>query len=95
MTELKTYWKELHILTTYCHTNLFFNNVNFENLIKARNDGFILNTISNIPVLSLELPNFIKNRMPRNIDFITYIKSTKGILETDHISIEVVEHELT
>lgn len=92
MTELKIYWKNIHIMSTYCYSNLFFNNAIIENLIKARADGFILSTVSNVPILSLELPNFIKNRIPTYTDFISYIKSTKAVLETDHISIEVFEN---
>lgn len=93
MIELKIKWKDIHIMSSFCYENLFFNNVIPENLVKARKDGFILSTISNTSVLSLHLPNFIKKRIPNNVDFIKYIESTKGILETDHISIDIIRHE--
>ena len=93
MIELKINWKDIHIMSTYCYENLFFNNAIPENLIKARKNGFILSTILNTSIMSMDLPNFIQNRIPNKTDFISYIKSTHALLETDDISIDIIENQ--
>ena len=92
MKTLKVNWKDINIMNILCYDNLFFNLVEPENLIEARKKGFVLNTISNVPIISLELPNFIKSRIPHNVDAMLHIKATKCLLETDSLSIDLMEN---
>lgn len=90
MRKLMVNWKDINIMNILCYDNLFFNLVEPENLVKARKLGFVLSTISNVPILSLELPNFIKSRIPNNVDEMLHIKTTKCALETDFLTIDLV-----
>ncbi len=92
MRTLKVNWKDINIMNILCYDNLFFNLVEPENLIKARKEGFVLSIISNVPIISLELPNFIKNRIPTNVDSMFYIETTKCVLETDSLSVSLAEN---
>lgn len=84
-------WNEKTIIEIVQDGKLFIAVANHDEIIKARKTGLMAGLLSQIAVVSAQLPKLILNRIPKGIDCIEFIKETQCRCNTDKFSVEIEE----
>ena len=84
-------WNENTIVEIIKEGNLFIAVANSEEIVKARKTGLMAGLLSQISVVSPQLPKLILNRIPEGCDCVEFIKNTQCRYNTDKFSVEIEE----
>lgn len=88
-------YKEYNIMRILYQDNIYYTNISYENINKAKKEGFLIGNIADTPIISEKCPQFILNRISTNTNNIDEIKEeilkSEAKLQTDKISIKILE----
>lgn len=103
---IKVFWKNINIMDIIKENKVYITNINYKNFIKANEEGMPVALFLNHNIVSLELPNFVKDRLPtpkiiseeinkngldNDISIIDYINKTKCKCATDNFEMTIEE----
>ncbi|MBE5822191.1 MAG: hypothetical protein E7311_06390 [Clostridiales bacterium] len=88
-------YKDYNIMRVLYKDNIFYTNISFENITKAKKEGFLVGNIADTKIMSNKCPEFILNRINIDSNNIEDIKKeilkNDAKLQTDKISIKILE----
>ena len=86
-------WNERTIVEITKEKNLLISSANTEEIIEARKTGLMAGLLSQISIVSPQLPKLILSRIPEHLqeDYIEFIKQTQCRCNTDKFSVEISE----
>ena len=89
-------YKEYNIMKVLYKDNLYYANISYENIEKAKKEGLAVGGIGTTNVISDKCPPFILNRLNIKSNDIAEIKKeilkNNAKLQTDKLSIEILEN---
>ena len=85
-------WDDITIIVIHQIGKMFISQVNVTNLEKAKKKGLLLGLLSDVKVISSELPNLILKRIPehRRGDYADFIRETQCRYATDKFSVSIL-----
>lgn len=104
--KINVFWKSINIMNIIKEKKAYITDINYDNFVKANKEGMPLSIFLDYSIVSAELPDFVKSKLPtpkmisneidkigsdKNVSIIDYINKTKCKCATDNFEITLEE----